>query len=373
MNRKVEGMRKWLYDRQVKPGKFRAGMFHSFEINDKAAMGNLPWPDVPYRSRTYDNAIAAIGLMLNGDDRDMDMVLHNLNALKNLLEPSSSPPASATISFAFNLEGSVDPRWKSNVYRTGSAAWVGEAMAIYHRVTTNDVFDDDIRGLAKWIMGRKRPDGLLNGGFKGDQVIETVTTEENMEAYFFLLSCSEIFGNDEMDYAGMARDLKDAIMLHLWDPTARAFNIQLDVHGPGTIKIKALKMMARAVIFLMENHKILDARHNLDHPFWIPHTENRLDTRTSTDKGGWGKIIWGEGSLSMIMAFKRHGDERAVTMLQDLDKLITPSGGVMTIHDEETNPFPFPSTAATGWYLLVQSRWSPIFWRNVDSLALPIQ
>lgn len=252
-------------------------------------------------------------------------------------------------------------------------AWVGQAFATYHKVTTNDVFDDDIRGLAKWIMGRKRPDGLLSGGFKGDEEIETVKTEENFDAYFFLLACSEIFGDDEEDYAGMAANLRAAIMKHLWDPRAKAFNIQLDVQGPGTIKIKALKMMSRAVIFLMEGGEISLARHNLDHPFWIPHTFNRLDTRTNTDKGGWGKVVWGEGALGMIFAFRRHGDERAVTMLQDLDPLVSPSGGVLTLSDEDVNPFPFPSAAATGWYLLAQSRWSYTFWRNPAAPGLALK
>lgn len=160
----------------------------------------LPWPDVPYRSRTYDNAVIDIGLILNGDEGDLELVLANLLALQSLLEDAGTPNGTKTIPFAFNLEGSSDPDWKSEVYRVAACAWVGQAMAMYELQTNDTRFHDDISRLAQWIIGQVESHGLIQGGIKNGKPIKEVTTEENIDTYFFLSIASKILGDWPYNY-----------------------------------------------------------------------------------------------------------------------------------------------------------------------------
>lgn len=125
-----------------------------------------------------------------------------------------------------------------------------------------------------------------------------------------------------------------AIMKNLWDEETATFSINLATKGPGMVKIKALKMTGRAAVFLLENKMYDKARSVLNHPFWLQHqvTKQQIENKTNPSSlTGWGKTVWGEGSLEVLLAYRRAGDERAGYMLQDMQPLIHPSGGLLML------------------------------------------
>lgn len=370
MNRGVEDMKKWLLKQQVQDGGIRAGLFKSLDIKNDGGK-SLPWPEAAHRSRIYDNAMASIALLLDMDQSSvtdqafqLKAVLRNLYALQSLLEDWSAPLGSKTIAFAFNLEGAPEPRWKSPVYTVSTAAAVGQAFAHFALQTGSTAFNRDIQALAKWVVARQRKDGLLIRGFNGETPLETVNTQDNLDAWFFLRMCSSVLTDSLYNYTKVSDELEGAIIKHLWNPTLGSFDMAEGAKGMGKEKLKVLKMMARGAIFLLETRRYTFARVMLDHPFWIQHTQEKHN-KSLLPGQGWGAVVWAEGAAAIMTAYSRLGDMTAPYMLQDLEPLIAKGNqGVQTVAQNVHAFFPYPSTSATAWYILAQSPRSTDLWKK---------
>jgi len=370
MNKGIPHLKKWLLKQQVPNGNMRAGLFKSLDIH-KDNGKSLPWPEAAFRSRVYDNAMASIALLLDMDQSsvtdqsfELKAVLRNLYALQSLLEDWSAPLGSKTIAFAFNLDGAPEPRWKSPVYTVSTASVVGQAFAHFALQTGSTAFNRDIQALAKWIVARQRPDGLLIRGFNGETPLESVNTEDNLEAWFFLRMCSGVLTDTLFDYSATAKKLEHAIIKKLWNPNLGSFDMWLGAGAMGKEKLKVLKMMSRGAIFLLSTERYTFARVMLDHPFWIQHTQKKHSDQLIPGQG-WGAVVWAEGAATITEAYKRLGDMTAPYMLHDISTLVSKDDkGVKTVAQNVHQFFPYPSVSATAWYIIAQSPRSGDLWKK---------
>jgi len=245
-----------------------------------------------------------------------------------------------------------------------TAAVVGQAFAHFALLTGSTAFNRDIQDLAKWVVARQRPDGLLSRGFNGEHTLDNVLTEDNLEAWFFLRMCSSVLTDSLYNYTETATVLEKAIIKNLWNPKLGSFDMWLGAKSMGKEKLKVLKMMSRGAVFLLESHHYSFARVILDHPFWLQYKQDKHDSKLKAGQG-WGAVVWAEGAAEVVTAYRRVGDPTAPYMLQDIqNRMVSEDGGVQTVAQNEHQFFPYASVSATAWYLIAQSPAAFNLWKH---------
>ena len=242
------------------------------------------------RSYTYDNAVGAVSLLLQGRAASARTVLA---ALQRLIS------SSGTIGFSYQVNSTaLDGR-----VRTGTLAWVGYAMALYQRVTGDTSFQSSAEAIGGYLKTLQLSSGSLRGG----PDVGWVSTEHNIDAYFFYRELYRITGKST--YQLTATRIKNSLLTRHWvaassstpghflqgigDPTPA-----LDANSWGAIFLWAIERSAQA------SQALKYVESTFKNTQTIPGSATRV-TGYSPDSAR--RTVWLEGTLGVAAATQRLG------------------------------------------------------------------
>lgn len=367
------------------------------------------------RSFVYDNALAAIAFTMLGRNHEAESVL---NALGRLVRPDGS------LWFGYNTQN----RWPTErdhegaIVRTGAVAWVGYAFTYYlgarslgqpDLVSTDAVASRYLRvaqTIAGWMLTRQVGDrsdprfGLLTGGAGASTVsvagstpaegydaaeVRWVSTEHNLDSWFFLRDLARITGRGDLEAA--AETVRGRLM-SLWSETDAQFvqgihetgktdtALPLDCASWGALLLAAQGRdeQARRCVAAMQ------ARFSYTPPKapaaagYRPYgpepvyADPRVNSWYFPDAPGklWQELpfVWAEGSLGAAAALARTGRTADAAAVIDAMRSLAIEGGLRYAAGPVDFQFTdYPSVASTAWYIIAVevlrgSPWGSRFW-----------
>jgi hypothetical protein len=357
----------WIKNQQVPNGLVpspypgREGAFISYNIPDTDSLYDTFYS----RSWIYDDATGTIALSMQGDFESAERVL---SVLTHLLETENPPDG--RIGFSFNTDNSYIER----LYRCGSLAWVGYAMLFYEEKSNDTQFEYSAEQIASFLLSQqdKDPESPSYGLLKGGPDVTWISTEFNIDAYFFFKKLGQITGNST--YTEASNLIKDGLLSKLWNEAEGRFNRgfndpvkALDVNSWGSyflIDIGKPKMALRALEFVEDNF-----------------LNTQTITGTSTPITGYGPYgtdtVWGEGSLGVALAYKKMGDTaKYQEILNEILKMQAADGGIPYSMPERWIPAAgytfqeWKSMASTAWSIMVQLEEDDLFTQGIKQLLL---
>lgn len=348
---------------------------------------NYGTPDQRYflgrhgRAFLYDQAVGAIAWLMANETEKAQRLLDYLSSYQNLNEPVPGA-ADGSFGFSFNTVGcpayapdNRDSFYDLDYLRNGAISWAGCAFVLYQNLTSDARYLGAARRTADYLLTQQVTDsddprfGLLRGGhgsydtttwdFIAGQV-EWVSTEHNVDAYFFLRDLGVLTGDER--YILAAQQIGNGLLNKLWNEEKG----RLD--GGQLNGVDALDAASWGAVFLLAIGEEDKARRSLtfaEHTFW-----NQADgvrgykPYAGTVEGiNWNNvhIVWSEGSLGVAMAYMKLGDanslNRAQTILAEMSRLQEPdpTGGLLyAVHTcDDLTEFPrAPSVGGTGWFVM---------------------
>jgi hypothetical protein len=357
------------------------------------------YPHMSGKSFVYDDALAAVALAMAGQYREAEYIL---TALKRLVREDGS------LWFVYNTRND----WPSEgdregaTVRTGAVAWVGYAFTYYLRARLRDDggflgrdplasgFLKTAESIAGFLLenrvegGAGARDGLVTGGlgsyalvvppgaskpeesYDGKKV-RWVSTEHNIDAYFFLRDLGELSG--EGRYAGAAERIGERLM-GLW--SGRDSQFYQGVFESGELDAALpLDGASWGALFLFatgrEGHgksclEAMEGRFRSKSDGFQGYRPYSFEAVYENDQVGmfffpgatrtlWRDLnfVWGEGSFGAASAFIRGGErEKALGIVESL--LALRDGGGFR-YASITVPYLFndyPSVASTAWFVI---------------------
>ena len=170
----------------------REGLLVSYAIP-----ANDPLASLRGRSWVYDNAVAAAAFLSQGKTPQAKSVLDALNRLVS---------SEGTIGFSYKVDSlEFDPK-----VRAGTLAWVGYSFAFYQRTTGDAAYQTTAERIAAYLKTLQAASGALKGG----PDVSWVSTEHNVDSYFFFRELSRVTGNSS--YQVTADKIKNALLTQMW-------------------------------------------------------------------------------------------------------------------------------------------------------------
>ena len=249
------------------------------------------------RSWTYDNAAASIAFLLQGQPDAARRVLAALRGLQ---------AADGSLGFSYQVDSTfVDP-----MVRTGTLAWVGYAMALYQRQTGDASFQAGAEKIGSYLKGLQSASGSLKGG----PSVSWVSTEHNIDAYFFFRELYRVTG--QSSYSVTATQIKNSLLADHWtgsvssghflqginDPTPA-----LDANSWGSLFLSAVGRTAQA------KQALKYAESTFQNTQKVPGTSVRI-TGYSPDSAK--KTVWVEGTAGVAAAYQRTGQASKANSIQ---------------------------------------------------------
>ena len=325
----------------IQPAWGRGGLLVSYNIPPQDPLAFLTG-----RSWTYDDAVAAIGFLLQGRPDSARVVLSTLQGLMLL---------DGTLGFSYQVDSSfVDTK-----VRTGTIAWVGYAFALYQRVTGDSSFLSSAERIAAFLKTLQHPSGSLRGG----PDVSWVSTEHNIDAYFFYRELYRVTGN--ADYAVTAGQIRDSLLANHWARTKSGGNFlqglndstpSLDANSWGAIFLWAIGRTTQA------NQALNYVESNFRNTQMISSSNTRMTGYAPDNRR---KTVWLEGTVGVAMAYQRVGDlPKADTLLDNVYKQQTtwatqgrwhgalPYSMPRTTNSSGDTFSDLESVASTGWMLI---------------------
>lgn len=332
------------------------------------------------RSSLYDQAVAAVTLLMLNQDEEAQLLLDYLSSYQNF-DVSVEGAADGSLGFQFNTTGCFtdapdnrDSFYDINYLRNGAISWVGYAYTMYQRMTGDTRYQSVAIDIADYLLTEQIPAGqagagLIRGGYgdydadgnftPGD--ISWASTEHNIDAYFFFRDLGVVTGNNT--YSNAASEIKDAILSDLWnDELGR---LDQGLNDPAD----ALDASSWGAVFLIAVGEDAKASRSLDYAeqmYWnsVGDVSGYKPYAGIIADMNWDdvELVWSEGSLGVAMAYLKLGDSvsegRAVAILGEMTELQLEdfAGGLFYAFYDETMPVPgfpeAPSVAGTGWYIM---------------------
>lgn len=269
----------------ILPVAGREGLLVSFNIPPGDPLAFLRG-----RSWTYDNAAAAAAFLTQGQVSRAKAVLEALN---RLVAPDGS------IGFSYQVDSFFyDPR-----VRTGTAAWVGYVFALYQRRTGETAFQAAAERIAGCLKGFQAGSGSLKGG----PDVSWISTEHNIDAYFFFRELYRVTGNGS--YLTTASRIKQSLLANHWVGGKNPHFLQgigdpmpaLDANSWGAIFLSAIGRSAQA------NQALQYVESNFKTTQTVTGSTVKI-TGYAPDTAR--KAIWLEGTVGVAMAYQRQGNSR---------------------------------------------------------------
>jgi hypothetical protein len=377
-------------------GSFRDPQAPDYEFEGIAPSAYQPGYRLEQRSWIYDDALAALAFVQDGEPQRAASILERLREWQ---APDGSLPFSLDV-----YVGQV----AENYRRSGALAWVGTAAVEYERATGDAQYRPLATGIANFLLELqvKEPDdpryGSVLGGagwYDGDYVfhdgpVDWASTEHNIDAYFFLRDLGLLAGNHR--YGEAAILVRQSLLTNHWNPTEGRFNQGVSSGGPDTAKAldlgtwgglfllavgekaKAESSLAFAEQFRVNNTSIVQS--------WIADSYNLAYTAPGPISGyrpylegvgydGAPAVVWAEGTWGAILLKERLGldataDVASMRRMQEAD----PRGGFVQV-TRGARPLPYefhvwPAVAGTAWAAIVEGD-DNILWRPDPPVSKP--
>lgn len=304
-----------------------------------------------HRSYSYDDAVGAIGLLLWGD---VDRARAILQALSGLVDEQGR------IGFSYNTANN----FSHLLYKTGTIAWVGYAMALFERMTGETQFQVAAQAIADYLLTLQdtNPATPSYGSLKAGPTEAVYSTEHNIDAYFFLREIGSLLSN--ASYLNTATEIENSLLAHHWN---EAGHFDQGVGDPSY----ALDASSWGAIFLNAVGEIAKAQSALS---FVESTFRNTQTITGTPQTVTGyapyaqDVVWGEGSLGVATAYRKLGMEaQADAIVTEMLRLRGLNGGLYYAMPTTTVVtgdvfYEWESVASTGWLLMEENAsgfWSP--------------
>ncbi len=258
------------------------------------------------RSWTYDNAVGAIAFLLQGRPGAARTVLA---ALQGLMAPNGVLGFSYQVNSSF-VDGHV---------RTGTLAWVGYAMALYQRQARDASFQASAEKIGSYLKGLQLSSGSLRGG----PDVSWVSTEHNVDAYFFYRELYRLTGNSA--YLTTAGQIKNSLLTNHWVKTSKTSGHFLQGVGDPT---PALDANSWGAIFLSAVGRATEATQALQYVESAFKNTQKI-SGTSARISGYSpdaakKTVWLEGTAGVAVAYQRLGQiAQADSVLDQIHTLQT--------------------------------------------------
>lgn len=398
----------WLKNQKVPnviipdPQSERRNLVVSYEIQPDA-------PAYKYifgRSIIYDDALSVIAFTMNKDYKSASQILM---ALKRLMRKDGG------LWFGYNVNNDwpSEKDYEGSTERTGATAWVGYSALFYlqARLAEDPAFIEtnreakEILKLAKSLgdylikmqvnKSRDLRNGLITGGknsyslelknntvneiFK-DTNIEWISTEHNIDAYFFLRDLG-VLTKDEK-FIQSASSIKKS-MLSVWSEKDRQYYRGIKPKFIDTAL--ALDCASWGAVFSLSAGKPDYAAQSLEtieklyyssaaSPYvkttvngYKPYADKEIYEETGIEVtkyyfpelngSTWDKIsgVWVEGSMGAALAYLKTGNrEKALEILKNMLPLQGKSGGFIYFTREIPHEFStYISVASTAWFIMI--------------------
>lgn len=269
---------------------------------------DIPTSDPSYRtltnfSWTYDNALAVFAFISNGDKANATQLLDQLAALQR---------TDGSLDFAYDVATGAG----AGQARSGSLAWVGLAAAAYKRRYGSSRYDPLISGILDYVLALRTGDGLVKGGTD----VAWVSTQHNLLTIGMLRDLADQLGNSPSRRIGgwsgnELRTIHNTMGNNLLGKTLVQRNalasfkagvnddaIPIDVQALGAMYLD-LRNDGRdrgVANFILQGGFFLSARAAADSQGIVSGYRPYADA-TSPD------VIWSEGTLESLLAFRRVG------------------------------------------------------------------
>lgn len=341
------------------------------------------------RGFLYDQGLAVIA---------RTMLMHSTQAEDIARFVSGFQNDDGSFGFSFNGKGyggQIDSFYDLNYLRGGANGWFGYGLIFYSRIYDDPQFMDVLTRLGDYILTLQIKDtndrryGLFRGGYGRwfedlffDENIEWISTEHNIDIYFYLRDLGQLTGEDRFIDAA---NLQKENMSKLWNeekgrfdqgmgPTGNQDDTDaLDAASWGAmywIAIADLEKAKRSLEYADEAYKnTVIISPTLSIEGYKPHSglvDGAFDWATVN-------LVWSEGSLGVAMANLKMGYtlldqcnpqgnmyvQKARDIVTEMDTLQTldTRGGLMYAVTQDVVPSDFPqapSIAGTAWFLMVQ-------------------
>ena len=343
------------------------------------------------RAFLYDQAVDAVALLMSGRHEDARLLLDYVSSYQNI---GVAGAADGSFGFGFNTVGcpayapeNRDSFYDLNYIRNGANSWLGYAFTMYQRMTGDDRYQQVAEWLADYLLTEQiaagQPGaGLISGGYGRydaasnfiSEDIEWVSTEHNIDAFFFMRDLGALTGKSR--YSQAADRIRVAMLENLWNEQLGRFD-----QGLGD-DADALDVTSWGAIFLIAACEEEKAYRSLDYAERTYRSSAGNVTGYKPYAGlvegtNWDEVdlVWSEGSLGAAMAYLKLGGgvslSRAYSILGEMAKLQDPAGGLTYAWyggGSAQPDFPeVPSAAGTGWYVMAaramaDSRMLDAFW-----------
>jgi hypothetical protein len=364
------------------------------------------------RGFTYDQALTLIARTMLSQPARAKELGHYVSSFQNDGQLATTDPGS--FGFSFNGQGfwgEKDNFYDMNYLRGGANGWLGYGYLFYSRRYSDTQFLDVMTGLADYLLTLQVTDdeddpryGLFKGGYGRwykdlwfDEDINWVSTEHNIDIYFFLRDLGKMTGTEA--YTNAANLLRENLP-RLWNDDENKRRLDRGVSKEkGKDPADALDAASWGAMYWTAVGDLDKAMRSLE---YADNTYSNTVTISNTltispeitiwgykpytgtvDAHNWSveNLVWSEGSLGVAMANLKlgyalvdHCDDfrgyyriwEAQDILAEMEKLqgLDPEGGlfyagytgtaVLTGTEEITDFARAPSAAGVNWLLMVQ-------------------
>jgi beta propeller repeat protein len=354
------------------------------------------------RGFTYDQALTLIAHTMLSQQAKAEELGRYVSNFQNGGQLSTTIPGS--FGFSFNGQGfwgEKDNFYDMNYLRGGANGWLGYGYLFYSRRYGDMQFVEVMNRIGDYILGQQILDpsdsryGLFKGGYGRwfenlffDQDITWVSTEHNIDIYFFLRDLGQLTGDGRYSDAAT---LQKKNMDKLWDNEKGRLN--QGVNDPADA-LDAASWGAMYWIAVGDLDKAMRSLQYADDAYRNTVTVSNTVTANpkitlwgykpytgTVDEFDWSGVdlVWSEGSLGVAMANLKLGHalldrcdpqghvyiQKAKDIVTEMEKLqaLDPEGGLFYAVYPDYPAFPggvitdfarAPSAAGTNWLLMVQ-------------------
>lgn len=300
------------------------------------------------RSWTYDNAVGAVALLLQGQPDAARGVLAALQGLQN---------ADGSLGFSYQ----VDSSFTDGRVRTGTLAWVGYAMALYQRQTGDPSFQTSAEKIGAYLKNLQAGSGSIKGG----PDVSWLSTEHNIDAYFFYRELHRVTG--QASHLDTAAQIKNSLLANHWTGSVSKGHFLQGIGDP----TPALDANSWGALFLSAAGRTSQAKQALSYADSTFKNTQRIpgstDRVTGYSPDAAKKTVWLEGTAGVAVAYQRAGQvAKAGSILKQFSSW---SGGIPYAMPRYTNPdgdtfSDLLSVPSTGWHQIALSvrSGSSLFW-----------
>lgn len=309
------------------------------------------------RSYVYDNSLAAIACMVEGNFGLAKEILDTLTA-----EVGMNPDGNVAYEYYDIYDGSGGQNPDVDVGQAGNSAWLLQALNIYQKLRSSKIYYNTQKKLADFLLGlQNSEDGGLRGGSKEDQYWKS--TEHNIIAYAAIRNFGKL--NKISSYVDKAKKIKAFLTSsssNVWD--GQRFNQGKKADGNidtgEVVDAQALGALllgnnySRALTWAENNLKVHSRPYN-------SLTVTGFKFNQDSDKD----TVWLEGTLQMALSFyKIKNTSNGDFYYNEAVKTIQSDGSVLLATDEwDNSPWPakvWRSIAPTAWLVMYCRKFNPL-------------